>query len=850
LEGERQDVIVLESSSTRIIGVYRGFKNFNPNRDPLDYLFNTLSATCDTAKDVVIVGDFNIDPIRDLATPAGQRLLSLTVDKSLHQLVNANTRFRVVNRNGALTLEESRIDLVLSTNDSVRVEVRSQYNSDHCLIEAETHELSIPKTEKIVIRDWSKMTEQNMVYFWDNVPMTYQLDLSDLNVILQSMFHHLAPERVVRTRSDVDLVNPKIEKVKKRRDRLLKKIKKTLDGEYKCTLLNRLKDLNKQVTKIINKETKRIFQKKAESPNGKCFWDLVNRLQGKKTRNEFSLNINGKLEKDKLTLANAVASFFEGKILNLTKNLPPIDCSMRSDPLTPLVFSNDEICKALDQCKPKMSKGVDDIPMKAIKIIGKRSPSIIAHIFSHIFSHIASSGFPAEWKLARVVPVPKKGDPLEIKNYRPVSNLCSLSKVYERCILNKLMDLGNIDRLIGIHQHGFRKYHSTVTCALELRDKILEHVDDEEHVFVYSLDLTAAFDMLRPDTFSDMLKDEIPSPLMWALLDFLSDRQFFVDIGGVRSEIKKIDRGCPQGSVLGPILFNLYVRKCMETLPSSVDYFSYADDLYVVIHDTNINRAVAVLEEVIASHVEHLTEVGMVVNKAKTEVIQFFPTTDERVQHVNVCGEKVPVVEHIKVLGLTFDNKLCWKQHIDNIKKKLTTANNGVKLIRRKMDAKQSLLVVTAQALSVLYYGSPVWLTPGLSKSRLKVVESLHYRCVRLVVKDYKQRVSRDVIDSATKRLPPLGWMNYAMCNLYINSRMSTQPKRLLESMEKNLYNKRRQPGLVFGFDNSKSCKSKQCSKNWLGDALSKITTPWSGLMLSRDQIRTMLKRHFYPTMC
>jgi len=237
----------------------------------------------------------------------------------------------------------------------------------------------------------------------------------------------------------------------------------------------------------------------------------------------------------------------------------------------------------------------------------------------------------------------------------------------------------------------------------------------------------------------------------------------------------------------------------------------------------------------------------MIVNKTKTEVIQFFPSENKRIQHVNVCGEKVPVVEQMKVLGIIFDNMLCWKKHVENVKKKLTTANNGVKLIRRKMDAKQTLVVVTAQALSILYYGASVWLTPGLPKHLLKVVESLHYRCVRLVVKDYKQRVSRDVIDLATNRLPPLKWMEYAMCNLYITSRMSGQPKRLLETMERNLYTKRRQPGLVFGFDNSRSRKAKQCTKNWLGDALSKITTSWSGSVLSRDQIRTMLKRHLYP---
>jgi len=155
----------------------------------------------------------------------------------------------------------------------------------------------------------------------------------------------------------------------------------------------------------------------------------------------------------------------------------------------------------------------------------------------------------------------------------------------------------------------------------------------------------------------------------------------------------------------------------MEILPREVDYYSYADDSYVVVHNKDLNQAVSDLERVIVDHVDQLTSVGMIVNNAKTEVIQFLPGSN-RIESVNVGGDSVPVLDKFKVLGLTFDSKLCWKAHIDNLKKKLTTANNGVKLIRRKLDAKQTLVVVTAQALSILYYGAAVWLTPGLAKSQ------------------------------------------------------------------------------------------------------------------------------------
>jgi len=220
---------------------------------------------------------------------------------------------------------------------------------------------------------------------------------------------------------------------------------------------------------------------------------------------------------------------------------------------------------------------------------------------------------------------------------------------------------------------------------------------------------------------------------------------------------------------------------------------------------------------------------------------------DDTIESVKVDGEEIKTTDTMKVLGLNFDSKLTWKAQVELLKKKLNTANNGIKLIRRKLDAKQTLMVVTAQALSILYYGAIVWLTPALSKALIKQVEGLHYRCVRLVLRDYRQRISRAIIDKATKRLPPLKWSEYAACNFYINAKNQGGPERLLASVSENLYAKSRFPGLTYGYDNSKTKVARQMTKNWIGQALSLITTPWTNRELNKDQVRTLIKKFIYP---
>jgi len=331
--------------------------------------------------------------------------------------------------------------------------------------------------------------------------------------------------------------------------------------------------------------------------------------------------------------------------------------------------------------------------------------------------------------------------------------------------------------------------------------------------------------------------------------DFLYGRTFFVDIDGAHSQTVCIDRGCLQCSVLGPILFSLYVRKAMQKLPQRVKYFSYADDSYVVVHEKEVKSTMEVFERVITQHIEELTSIGMIVNRSKTEIVNFNNphSRDDPILVLKVDGCEVETMDKMKVLGVIFDNSLSWRAHVDSLKKKIAKVNGGIKLIRRKLNFKQTLVIVTAQVLSILYYASAVWLTPHIAKAELKRIESMHYRCVPITIRDFRQRVNKRVIDKVTRRLPPSLWAKYAGGGLMMNLKMQGKPINLLNSMSQNLYTKGRKEGRLYGYDNSKMNQGKQMTRNWIGQVLGTVDESWTNRIMNKDQIRIIMKKYLYP---
>jgi len=233
----------------------------------------------------------------------------------------------------------------------------------------------------------------------------------------------------------------------------------------------------------------------------------------------------------------------------------------------------------------------------------------------------------------------------------------------------------------------------------------------------------------------------------------------------------------------------------------------------------------------------------MVVNSDKTEVVTFGPTIDMDLQ---IKGTPIAPSSEMKVLGVILDHRLSWIPHIENVKKKAVRVINGIKLLRRKLTKAQCITICTAQLLSILYYGAAVWMTPHLCAKAWKKIESIHYKALRLVLRDYRQRISRSVIDQTTNRLPPKRWAKFTAGSFAIKVYYNNKPNNLRKSIFANTYTKNRSPGTLFGYDSSRSKAGRQITCNWIGQVLSNIKEDWTNSVRSNDAIRVLLKKTFY----
>jgi len=211
----------------------------------------------------------------------------------------------------------------------------------------------------------------------------------------------------------------------------------------------------------------------------------------------------------------------------------------------------------------------------------------------------------------------------------------------------KLDTLGVLD---GDFQHGFKSKRSTATAMLEIQDHIACNLDAGQIVGMYSLDLSAAFDLLCPEILKNTICDIIDAPLLKIIMDFLSGRNFQVEINETRSEKKNLLVGCVQGSILGPRLFTLYLRNLDKVIPNAF-VTSYADDTYVCVSDIDPSQVKTKLETTMTLHNKFFMDIGMVTNVSKTELI-YFSRRPTEAPSLLVENQTVLPTQHIKVLGV------------------------------------------------------------------------------------------------------------------------------------------------------------------------------------------------------
>jgi hypothetical protein len=832
------DVIAIEIENYRIIGLYRPFK-LPPNTNRVSFfhsIIDCLTGLSKTDKELIIGGDFNIDLGKKSANL--DYLQKWAIDYGLQQLVTNFTWRRVI----LGEVKTSAIDHVYTNDPKISVnQIQSVSDHDIILVSKE-----FPRIErrKVVQRDWRSYSSDKL-----NEELSKELEKMSINqnsfdyASLVSLFNNildrLAPKRSIRIR-EAQIVSQKLEKLKKRRDRKFKKFRKGKNKD--AELLKDIKKLNKDIRLCIRDETARTFQNKAMSKDPKIFWQAVNTSLGKSKGGQISIEDNGKIIEDQFVLSEMFGSFFLDKV----KKYSHLESRVINIPIPqkPIEFSTEEILRAVKEFKRKKCSGIDNVP----QIMLKDASDCMLEILKRLFDQFAASGLPVDLKVARVQPLHKKGSRNEISNYRPISNLSPFSKLFERCVLERLnQELPVAD---GHHQHGFKKCHSTETAMLTLQSFIAESLDNKKASILYSVDLSAAFDLLIPDKFYQLYKDSISEGLMFTIMDFLQERKFRVDMSEncLGKTVHSLDRGCVQGSVLGPRLFSLYVGGLERELVKHCDdikVVSFADDTYVLVTSNDWKDLPLKVETVLSAHVSYLKELGMTVNESKTELM----AVGDKPQNLNsifVNNIECKLSDNIKVLGVTFDSKLTWDTHSEKAILKGKGLISAFRHVRKYLTESQFLKSVTCNFYSSVYYGASVWLSNCKAISKTKLT-SLHFRLLRTACKDYGYKLSRVELTNRCLRATPLEWSRYTTASVAIKTIRDKQPMVLHDILKRTYYAERRNIAKGLFYDSSRTKMGRQSLQNRLPH-VKHLKVPWNELdsKLSNHSLRIMLKETYF----
>ena len=344
------------------------------------------------------------------------------------------------------------------------------------------------------------------------------------------------------------------------------------------------------------------------------------------------------------------------------------------------LVSEKQIFKYLNELNSNKSTGLDGIPARFVR----DSAPVIASKLTHIINLSLIQGVvPDDLKSARIVPIFKKNDKTEVGNYRPVSILSVISKIFERVVYDQIENYLHKHNLLFEFQSGFRKGFSTETCLIHLSDFIRIQNDKGNLVGMVLLDLQKAFDTVDHSILLMKLKAlGLSSDILNWFKSYLSDRQQLVDISGTFSSTKTVTCGVPQGSILGPLLFLIYVNDMSAVVKNKL--LQYADDSAILVSGKDINYIENELTNDLNRVSNWLTDNKLSLHLGKTESVLFGPRNKlKTTSNINItCNStKIKSTSSVKYLGATLDQFLSGDAIVTSI---INKANSRLKFLYRK----------------------------------------------------------------------------------------------------------------------------------------------------------------------
>ena len=339
--------------------------------------------------------------------------------------------------------------------------------------------------------------------------------------------------------------------------------------------------------------------------------------------------------------------------------------------------------KIFSSLKSKHSCGIDDLSTHFLKY---HSDLFIKPITLIINQTLNTGIFPEKLKIAKVIPIHKDKnlDTNILNNYRPISILPSFSKIFERVIYNQLYKYFTNNNFLYASQYGFRNNHSTEFAALELSNRIHEYLDNNLTPIAVFIDLSKAFDTINHEILIKKLQKYGITNIELKLFEsYLKNRKQFVFHNNISSSHLTISTGVPQGSILGPLLFIIYINEIHSV--TSFNTLMYADDTCLISpFSTQRNKKIKT-HNIATINIElnklfvWLSANKLSINVTKTKAIMFHYKQRKILQHeipvIKINNISIKFVQEYKFLGVFVDQNLSWEYHIHHLCNQLSKIN-------------------------------------------------------------------------------------------------------------------------------------------------------------------------------